>query len=110
MSGIVKLKVVSGTTVKLKVSHNANSLISKSGQTALASGASSATVTFTTTRSDASYLINAWITNETDANPAYFPVVRVSSRTAAGFTVTWDIATDTANYLLNWHSVDISDP
>jgi len=110
MSGIVKLKAVLGTTVKLKVSHNANSLISKSGQEALGSGASSATVTFTTLRSDADYLVHAWITNETDANPAYFPVTRVSSRLATGFTVTWDIATDTANYLLNWHCVDRDDP
>ena len=94
-----------GTWVAPPGATTLTSLGIRSGQTTIGSGVTtSGTITFSTTLGTTSYSITATMVNTTDTNPEYIPVT-VVTQTATGFSVSWNAATPTANYVLNWQAI-----
>lgn len=72
------------------------------GSDALASLATSKTVTFSTALPAGTiYYIVGTIENTVDANPQYQPFV-VTNKTITGFTIKWNAPLDSANYRIIW--------
>jgi hypothetical protein len=74
------------------------------GVAALGSGITSYAVTFVATIADASYIPSFWFINTTDSNPIIMSGI-VTAKSSGGFTVTFPVATDTANYLMAWSAM-----
>jgi hypothetical protein len=72
------------------------------GSEAIASSATSKSITLSPAQSNTDYAVNANFQNSTDSNPIFQPI-SVSSKATTGFTVEWNVPTDTANYLLEFH-------
>ena len=73
----------------------------RSGNSALGSGVSSASVTFSSAWADANY-VPAWeISNTVDASPIFLQGI-ITAKTAAGFTVTFNAPTDSVNYVFSY--------
>ncbi len=72
------------------------------GSETIGSGASSKAITLSPAQSNTDYAINANFQNSTDSNPV-FQSITITSKATTGFTVKWNIPTDTANYLLEFH-------
>lgn len=68
---------------------------------ALGSGVSSKAVTFTTAFGSTAYALVVSITNVTDATPIFLQAI-ITAKSSSGFTATFNAATDTANYLLEY--------
>jgi len=65
-------------------------------------GATSKSVTLSPTLSTADYAITVSFFNSVDSSPAFQPLT-VTSKTTSGFTATWNLPTDSANYNLEYH-------
>jgi heat shock protein HslJ len=81
----------------------------KSGSPAVSNGVRTHAVTFGTAMANTNYSIKATLANYTDNNPQYQPVTPIS-KTTTGFTVEWNEATDSGNYVLEWSIVGHYDP
>ena len=77
------------------------------GKTALANGAATLTVTFSTPLASAAWHFAGLptIRNTTDGSPLGITVVGLTARTASGFTLALSCATDSANYSAEWQAV-----
>ena len=75
----------------------------RAGSTSISSGVTSISITFSSTLSSTNYAVVATMMNTTDSNPQFIPIT-ITSISATGFTATWNLATDTANYKLNWNA------
>lgn len=73
----------------------------RSGAAAIGNGASSLAVTFAVSLPNANYAVEATFENTTDATPIFLQGI-ITAKSAAGFTLTFNAATDTANYKLNY--------
>lgn len=72
----------------------------RAGRQAVSSAQSSVNVTFSTAVTTA-YVVTASWQNTTDSNPQFQPIV-ITAFSTTGFTATWNVPTDTANYSINW--------
>lgn len=70
-------------------------------EVAIGAGQTSVTVTFPSSLAGNGYIVNATMVDTTDPTPQFIPVT-VTNKTANGFTATWNMATDTANYKLDY--------
>lgn len=73
----------------------------RSGVDAIASSASTVSVTFASPMPDADYSISYSIFNTVDSNPIFLQILSVL-KDASGFDVSLNAPTDTANYILEW--------
>lgn len=73
----------------------------RAGRTAVANGATSQAVTFSSTLGTTNYAAVCVLTNLTDANPQFQTAIP-TAKTATGFTASWNAPTDSANYVLDW--------
>lgn len=75
------------------------------GRTAIGSGVTTISPTFSTAFASATgYAVTATLLNTTDSNPQFQPVT-ITSTSTTGFTATWNDPTFTANYILSWHAI-----
>lgn len=81
----------------------------KAGSSTIANGATSKAITFATTFGSTNYAISAVLNNTADADPQYQPL-SVLAKAATGFTIEWNNALDSANYVLEWTVVGHNDP
>lgn len=72
----------------------------RAGQKTVSSGVTTVSVTFSTAVTTSYVPTCTWM-NTTDANPQFQPVV-ITAFSTTGFTATWNVPTDSANYVLNW--------
>ena len=72
----------------------------------IGSGATSKSVVFGTPMT-ADYVITAMLVNYTDVDPIR-QQVWPTAKTLAGITFAWNIATDTANYVLEWSAQEVN--
>jgi hypothetical protein len=75
------------------------------GLESIAAGVTSVTVTLSPARAAATYRLALAMENTTDTDPMIQPMV-VTAKSTGSFTVSWNVATDSANYKLNWHLMD----
>ena len=73
----------------------------RAGTTTISNGGTSVSVTFSSAMASTSYAVTATISNTTDTNPQFIPVT-ITAISTTGFTAKWNLATDTANYSLQW--------
>lgn len=78
----------------------------RAGVPTIGNGVATLTVTFSSAVPSTSYAVFAVMQNTTDANPQFQPVT-VTAKTTSGFTVKWNANTDSANYLLNYHTMPL---
>lgn len=78
-------------------------LLGNAGQTAIASGAQTASIVFNTPMADTNYALVTSIENDTDATPIYLQIVSTAKSTT-GFTFILNAPTDTAAYVINWQA------
>jgi len=86
------------------VAQTLTSLGIRSGNSSISSSATSVSVTFSTAFSNTSYSITANMLNTTDSNPKFQPI-DVTAQSTTGFTASWNVPTDTANYVLSWQAI-----
>ena len=67
----------------------------------LSLGSISVTVVFPTPLSATTYVVIAQLVNKTDPDPDFQPIT-ITNKTTTGFTATWNMPLDTANYLLDY--------
>lgn len=73
----------------------------RAGQQTVGSGATSVSVTFSSAIASTSYApVCSWI-NTSDGSPQFQPIV-ITAFSTTGFTASWNVATDTANYIISW--------
>lgn len=77
----------------------------RSGEEVISNGATSHTVTFSSSTVDASYVPTWCILNDSDLTPIFL-LGYISNRTTSGFTVVFNTATDTGNYRMVYHAND----
>lgn len=77
----------------------------RAGTTAIASGATTKAIVFTNVMPSATYSVIAVLSNYTDS-PVQRQVCSPIVRTASGFTVEWENATDSANTVLEWQCME----
>jgi hypothetical protein len=75
-----------------------------SGKTTLTSGATSKAITLSTAYASTAYSVTANFLNTTDTNPQFQPI-DVTAQATTGFTLKWNMPTDTANYVLSWTAI-----
>jgi hypothetical protein len=68
---------------------------------AVTNGTTSKVVTIGATLANTNYKVSVNWENLTDTNPLYQPLV-ITAKTTTTFTVSWNLATDSANYSLDW--------
>lgn len=68
----------------------------------IAQGATTKTITLSPTLSTSNFVITVNLFNSVDSNPVFQPLT-VTSKTTSGFTATWNLPTETANYSLEYH-------
>lgn len=73
----------------------------RSNSVPVASGVKTQAVTFSTTLGTTNYGVVANLINLTDTDPG-FQSVLITLKTATGFTVSWPVTTDSANYLVDY--------
>lgn len=88
-------------TMSWLVAGGSGALIGRADQVAIASGAQSVAVVFSSAMADTNYAVSFSIGNTVDATPIFLSVVRVTKLTT-GFTATFNAPTDTANYVLDY--------
>lgn len=98
------LKEVSGLPRGVAIAASDLSAIYRAGKTSISSGVATQAVTFSTTLGTTNYAITCNLLNTTDANPQFQPIT-VTAQSATGFTVKFNVPTDTANYVLSWNAV-----
>lgn len=103
-----KIKVTP-TVVKLKLQNANTALISRAGEATLASGIKTKAIVFGTPLPNASYQISAKLKNTSDANPIFQDII-ITAQGATGFTASWNVNLDTANYVLSWILGENNDP
>lgn len=81
----------------------------KAGSITLSSGTTTQAVTFATAKASANYSISWAFKNTVDSDPMGLPF-RVIAQATTGFTIEWDNALDTANYIGLWSVEDHYDP
>jgi hypothetical protein len=74
------------------------------GKTAIGSGVTSISPTFSTPYANSNYAITATLMNTTDSSVQFQPVTTTAQSTT-GFTATWNMPTATANYILSWQAI-----
>lgn len=94
----------SATPTDLSISQALTMLGIRAGTVSISSSATSASVTFGTAYSSTNYAIHAMLVNTTDSNPQFQPIT-ITAQSTTGFTATWNIATATANYSLQYITV-----
>lgn len=67
----------------------------------LSSGITSYSVVFGTAQSNTNYSIAPQFENTVDAHPMFQPMT-ITAKSVNGFTVSWNVALDSANYKLDW--------
>jgi hypothetical protein len=73
----------------------------RSGTASISSGVTSKSVTFSTAFASTNYSINCNLMNTTDASPQFQPIT-ITAKSTTGFTASWNVATDSANYNLEY--------
>lgn len=73
----------------------------RAGRQSVGSGATSVSVTFSSAIANTNYPPICTWQNTTDTHPQFQPLV-ITAFSTTGFTVSWNVATDTANYSINW--------
>jgi len=73
----------------------------RAGNDSITNGATSKAVTFSTALASTNYAITATIVNTTDASPMFIPIA-ITAKSTTGFTATWNVGVDSANYVLSW--------
>jgi|ERR1051325_8205083 hypothetical protein len=81
-----------------------SSFSGRAGQQSISSASTSQAVTFSSTLGTTNYGLVVNMKNTTDANPQFQPVT-ITAKSATGFTATWNAATDSANYSLEYVAV-----
>lgn len=81
----------------------------KAGTVALSISTTTKAITFATARSNALYTVVWTFRNTTDSTPAQ-RAVNVIAQSTTGFTVEWNDALDTANYIGDWAILEHYDP
>lgn len=77
----------------------------QSGTADIADATGSKAITLPQAYSDTGYSINVNITNTTDANPSQYACT-ITAKSTTGFTVTFSGDTDSANYKLEWQTIE----
>jgi hypothetical protein len=72
----------------------------RAGRAAVSSSASSVAVTFSTAITTSYVPVCSW-QNTTDSTPQFQPIV-ITAFSTTGFTASWNVPTDSANYSINW--------
>lgn len=93
----MKIQIILGT-------QSGTTLLGFSGTAALGNGVTSKAVSYSGLFSDTTYSITWSITNVTDASPVLIWGV-ITAKSISGFTVTFNTATDSANYVLEWQAI-----
>lgn len=83
--------------IEISSSGSSPGAIAAANVVSLSSGVSSVSVTFTSAFGSTSYSPDWAIINTVDANPIFLQGY-ISAMSSSGFTVTFNAATDTANY------------
>jgi hypothetical protein len=81
-----------------------SSLGIRAGSQSVSSGATSVSVTFSTTLGSTSYALNPIFINTVDASPQYQPIT-VSAQSATGATFSWNAPTGSANYSIQYTAI-----
>jgi hypothetical protein len=81
-----------------------STLLGHSGTATIASGASSKAITFAAAFADTTYSLTFAIVNVTDASPIMLWGV-ITAKSTTGATVTFNTATDTANYEIDYQAI-----
>lgn len=76
-------------------------LVARSGQQTITNGGTAATITFSTAMPSTNYAIEYSVLNLTDPDPIFLQGI-VTFKDTAGFIVTFNAATDTANYVVTY--------
>ena len=77
----------------------------QSGTEDIADAQGSKAVTLPQAYSDTGYSINVNLTNTTDGNPSQYGMT-ITAKSTTGFTVTFSGDTDSANYKLEWSTIE----
>ena len=75
------------------------------GSQTVTSGTTSQAVTFVNAFSNTLYGVAAQLVNVTDATVQYQPLT-MTAKSTSGFTVKWNVPTDSANYVIDYIAVD----
>jgi hypothetical protein len=70
-------------------------------EVALSQGTTTVNVTFVTPQGSNTYVVIAQLVNTTDPDPEFQPIT-ITNKTTTGFTATWNMPLDTANYKLDY--------
>lgn len=70
-------------------------------EVALSQGIATINVTFAVPQGSNNYVVNAQLVNLVDADPEFQPIT-ITNKLNTGFTATWNMPTDTANYKLDY--------
>lgn len=73
----------------------------RAGRQSVGSAQTTVSVTFSTAVANTSYVPIVTWQNTTDSTPQFQPVV-ITAFSTTGFTATWNVPTDSANYSINW--------
>lgn len=79
----------------------------KAGSESIGANVTSVSVTFGGSYAYASatgYAVTATMVNTTDSHAQYIPVT-ITTQSTTGFVCSWNIGTNTANYVLNWTAI-----
>lgn len=76
----------------------------KAGSATISISATTKAISFSNAMASSSYAVKAQLANYTDANPMRMSVMSIV-KTSAGFTVEWENALDSANYVLEWVAI-----
>jgi hypothetical protein len=90
------------------VNYQAAYMVGATGQVAIPSSATSITVSLPVSYgSTPNYAVIATMQDTVDAHPQFQPIA-VIAETASSVTFGWNVATDSANYLLNYYSISLT--
>lgn len=78
-----------------------SALTGRAGRDSISNASSTVSVTFSTVMTTVNFAIVFAVTNITDGSPIFLNGI-VTARSTAGFTVTFNAPTDSANYVLEW--------
>ncbi len=91
-------------SLNIGVGSQTANLTGRAGVQAIVNGASTVSVTFSSTIGSTNYGVVTSIKNTTDTNPIFLQVIE-TTKSAAGFTCTLNAPADTANYSLEWIAI-----
>lgn len=84
----------------IQINNTATTAIRAASQ-ALALNDSSKAITFSSPLGSANYAVTAVLVNTVDSAPQFQPVT-ITAKSASGFTASWNVGVDSANYLLDY--------